>query len=97
MYGTVANIRVKAGHQDDLTKLMHEWNDELRPKISGAQTGYLVQLDSDPQDMIMIGIFDDKDSYMKNADDPGQDRWFRRTMEHLESEPDWHDGEFTEV
>ena len=97
MYGTVANIRVKSGHQGDLTKLMREWDSELRPKIPGAQTGYLVQLDSDPQDMIMIGIFDNKDVYTKNADDPEQDRWFRRMMEHLESEPDWHDGEFSEV
>ena len=97
MYGTVANIRVKAGHQGDLTKLIQEWNTERKPKIHGAQTGYLVQLDSDPQDMIMIGIFDNKDVYTKNADDPEQDRWFRRMMEHLESEPDWHDGEFTEV
>ena len=97
MYGTVANIRVKSGHQDDLIKLMQEWNDERRPKIPGAQTGYVVQLDSDPQDLIMIGIFDDKDTYVKNADDPDQDRWFRRIMEHLESEPAWHDGEFIEV
>ena len=97
MYGTVANIRVKSGHQDDLIKLMQEWNNERRPKIEGAQTGYAVQLDSGPQDMIMIGIFDNKELYRKNADDPDQDRWFRRIMEHLESEPDWHDGEFIEV
>ena len=56
-----------------------------------------MQLDSGPQDMIMIGIFDNKELYRKNADDPDQDRWFRRIMEHLESEPDWHDGEFIEV
>ena len=97
MYGTVANIRVKAGHQGDLTKLIQEWNTDRKPKIPGAVTGYLVQLDSDPQDMIIIGIFDNKDLYMKNADDPEQDRWFRRMMEHLESEPDWRDGEFIEV
>ena len=97
MYGTVANIRVKSGHQGDLTKLIQEWNADRKPKIPGAVTGYLVQLDSDPQDMIIIGIFDNKDLYMKNADDPEQDRWFRRMMEHLESEPDWRDGEFIEV
>ena len=47
--------------------------------------------------MIMIGIFENKEAYQNNANDPEQDRWFRRTMEHLESEPDWHDDEFTEV
>ena len=97
MYGTVADIRVKPGHQGDLTKLIKEWNTERKPKIPGAVSGYLVQLDSDPQDMIMIGIFESKGVYQNNANDPEQDAWFRRTMEHLESEPDWHDGQFTEV
>ena len=47
---------------------MQERNNEPRPKIAGAQMGYVVQLDSGPQDMIMIGIFDNKDLYTKNAD-----------------------------
>ena len=95
MYGTVANLRVKADHQGDLMKLIQEWNTERKPKIAGAVSGYVVRLDSDPQDMIMIGIFANKEVYQKNANDPEQDRWFQRIMEHLESEPDWHDGELS--
>jgi len=53
MYGTVANIRVKAGHGDDLKQVMIEWNAERKPKIKGASTGYLYQMDSDPQDWIL--------------------------------------------
>lgn len=96
MYGTVAHMRVKAGQQDDLVKLIGEWNAERRPKISGAVSGYMVKLDSDPQDMIMIGIFESKETFLANASDPDQDKWFKRIMEHLESEPQWHDGEFSE-
>ena len=44
----------------------------------------------------MIGIFESKETYQKNANDPDQDQWFQRIMEHLESEPQWHDGEFSE-
>ena len=95
MYGTVAHMRVKAGQQADLIKLIGEWNAERAPKISGAVSGYMVRLDNDPQDMIMIGIFENKDTYQANANDPEQDKWFRRIMEHLESEPQWHDGEFS--
>jgi hypothetical protein len=47
MYGTVANIRVRAGHQSDLTRLIQEWNTDRKPKIPGAVSGYMVQLDSD--------------------------------------------------
>jgi len=96
MYGTVAHMRVKAGHQDDLIKLIGEWNAERAPKISGAVSGYMVREDNDPQNMIMIGIFESKDTYQKNANDPDQDQWFQCIMEHLESEPQWHDGEFSE-
>jgi quinol monooxygenase YgiN len=96
MYGTVAHMRVKTGHQDDLIKLIGEWNAERAPKISGAVSGYMVREDNDPQNMIMIGIFESKETYQKNANDPDQDQWFQRIMEHLESEPQWHDGEFSE-
>jgi hypothetical protein len=63
MYGTVAQMKVKAGHQDDLIKLIGEWNAERAPKISGAVSGYMVRLDSDPQDMMMIGIFESKNRF----------------------------------
>ena len=93
MYGTVANIRVKAGHGDDLKRIMQEWNAERKPKVKGALNGYLFELDSDPQDWIIVALFEDKATYEANADDPEQDKWFRRLMEHLDGEPQWHDGE----
>jgi len=93
MYGTVANIRVKAGHEDDLKQLLVEWNYERSPNVKGAMPGYLFQLDLDPLDWIMIALFEDKESYSANAADPDQDKWFRRLMEHLDGEPQWNDGE----
>lgn len=55
--------------------------------------GYLFQMDNDPQDWIMVAMFQDKASYVANAEDPDQDRWFKRLMEHLDGEPQWNDGE----
>ena len=94
MYGTVANIRVKDGQQGDLTKLIQEWNTDRKPNISGAVSGYMMRLDSDPQDMIMIGIFENKEVYLKNADDPEQDRWYQSLRALLEADPEWEDGEY---
>ena len=74
MYGTVANIRVKAGHGDDLKRIMQQWNVERKPQVKGALSGYLFQLDSDPQDWIMVALFEDKESYEANADDPEHER-----------------------
>jgi quinol monooxygenase YgiN len=93
MYGTVAHLRVKADHGEALRHLMEEWNTDRKPNVRGALTGYLYQLDRDPQDWIMVALFQDKDFYRANAEDPAQDLWFRQFMEHLEQEPQWHDGE----
>ena len=44
----------------------------------------------------MVGLFEDKEAFISNANEPEQDRWFRRVMEHLESEHRWNDGEVYE-
>ena len=61
--------------------------------VKGALNGYLFELDSDPQDWIMVALLEDKATYEANADDPEQDKWFRQLMENLDGEPQWHDGE----
>ena len=60
-------------------------------------SGYLFQLDRDPQYWIMVALSQDKDAYRTSVDDPEQDEWSRRMMEHLEAEPQWHDGGAFEV
>ncbi|MBI2305641.1 MAG: hypothetical protein HYU86_12955 [Chloroflexi bacterium] len=93
MYGTVARIRVKTGQESVLIAKLQQWNKERKPKVKGAIAGYLFRLDSDPQDMIMVAVFQDKDTYLANADDPEQDRWYREMRQHLEADPIWQDGE----
>ena len=90
--GLLVQSRTPQKNGDALRSLTQEWNVERRPKVRGAVTGYLFELDRDSQDWIMIGIFEDKEAFMSNANDPEQDRWFWRVMEHLESEPQWNDG-----
>ena len=97
MYGTVADLRVKRGHESELRRLLEEWNRERKPKVRGALAGYLFQEEKDPQSWIMVGLFQDRDTYFANANDPEQDRWFRQLREHLESEPRWRDGEAIEA
>ena len=96
MYGTVARMRVKAGQRQALLNIMEEWNRERRPKVKGAQTSYILFSDSDPNQAILMAIFDDKDTYRANADDPEQDKWFRQFRELLEADPEWEDGEIQE-
>ena len=41
-----------------------------------------------------IAVFEDKASYEVNADDPGQDKWYRELRANLEADPEWQDGEY---
>ncbi len=93
MYGTVAHIRVKAGREEALVATMEKWAQEFSPKVEADLGGNLFRLDSDPQEMIMIAVFRDKESYVANADDPETDKWYQELRQHLEADPVWHDGE----
>ena len=93
MYGTVAHIRIKPGQEKSLIALQEEWNKTRKPKVKGAVAGYLYKLDKKPNEMIMVAVFQDKKTYVANADDPEQDKWFRRVRALLEADPVWEDGE----
>ncbi|MBI4305873.1 MAG: antibiotic biosynthesis monooxygenase [Chloroflexi bacterium] len=93
MYGTVARIRVKPGGEKALLALMDEWNKQRKGKVKGAVATYVYRLDKDPNQLVMAVVFKDKKSYTDNANDPEQDKWYRRFREQLQSDPVWDDGE----
>lgn len=93
MYGTVAHLRIKPGQEQQAAQLMEEWKQARKPNVRGAREGYLFRSDADPQSLILVAVFEDRAAYEANAEDPEQDRWFRRFAELLEGEPEWHDGE----
>ena len=84
MYGTVAYLRVKSGRQDVLVSLLEQWREERKPRVQGALDSYVFKMDADPQDWILVALFEDRESYFANANDPEQSKWFERFMEHLE-------------
>ena len=46
--------------------------------------------------MLLLAVFTDKASYVANANDPEQDRWYRGLRELLAADPTWEDGEISE-
>ncbi len=93
MFGTVAHARIKPGHAQAVMSLMEEWRRERKPKVKGALGGYLLRSEKDPNQMVMVAVFQDRDSYHANAADPERDRWYRQLREHLAEDPAWEDGE----
>lgn len=93
MYGTVARLRPKPGKEDALKAILRQWDEESKPHVKGAIATYIYQLDKDPHQWLMAVLFDDRESYVKNADDPKTDAWYRKMRELLEEDPVWEDGE----
>lgn len=91
MYGTIYQLRPKPGKETDVVALMDEWDRERRPKAKGSLGGYLFKLDKGG--MMGVAVFENKEAYVANANDPGQDAWYRRLRELLEADPEWNDGE----
>ncbi|MBI1884740.1 MAG: hypothetical protein HYS09_00190 [Chloroflexi bacterium] len=91
MYGSVFRIKPKAGKEQDVIRMMEEWNRERRPKVRGALGGYLYKLDNGG--MMAVAMFESKEAYVANAEDPGQDQWYRQFRDLLEADPEWNDGE----
>lgn len=91
MYGSVYKMRVKPGKEQDLIKLMEEWDRERRPKVKGARGGIIYRLDKGG--VMGVAVFDSKADYEANANSSEQDATYRRMRELLEADPEWNDGE----
>ena len=94
MYGTIFRMKVKRGQEQKVAELFREWDRERQPKVKGAITGLLLKPDKKRGELIGVSVFQDRASYMANADDPEQDRWYRKLRELLQADPEWEDGEY---
>lgn len=92
MYGTVYRFRVKPGKEQELQRYMEEEQAELqRLRTAGMIASYVYKLDNDGY--MGAVVWDTKERYHANANDPAQDRWYRKFRELLDADPEWNDGE----
>jgi len=94
MYGTVMIARSKVPAATILES-SRRWAAE-----KGSAAGYVDQwvMQSDDGRMVMAVRFESKDAYIKLADDPSQDEWWRtEVMPHLDGDPEWIDGEWSSL
>jgi len=95
MYGTIFRFQVKPGREADVMQLMAgeapgtEEGDRL--KGAGMRASYLFKLDNGGY--MGVAVFEDKERYVANANDPAQDQWYRRFRDMIQADPEWNDGE----
>ena len=93
MYGTVARMRVKPGQAQKLMEISDRQNKEMSPGVKGYMGEFVYRLDTDPNELILVVLFEDKQSYTANAESPDQDVRYQEVRACLESDPQWGDGE----
>jgi quinol monooxygenase YgiN len=90
-YGTVSTMRVLPGQRSEWRNATQRLAPEVR-QTPGAVVDYLFALDRDPDEFVIVSIFDSRASYWANARDPKQDRRYREFRRFLVEDPTWHDG-----
>jgi quinol monooxygenase YgiN len=88
MYGTIARIKTKPGAIDYLCQLSEKTN-----PLQGAMAEYIFQKDSDLNELWVVVVFENQESFRANAQDPDTHTKYKRILEWLVEEPEWHDGE----
>ncbi|HEX5913430.1 MAG TPA: antibiotic biosynthesis monooxygenase, partial [Rubrobacter sp.] len=90
---TVAHWKLKPGKREELVALLHRQLHEEERFISGLIVSLLYILDSDPDQGIIMAVFDSAESYRANAATPEQHRRYLEIRDLLAEEPEWNDGE----
>ena len=89
MYGTCARIRVAPGNRDKLREVVSGQRNE---EVPGFVTSYIL-FENDSDVGWLFAIFDDRETYDRNADSPAQNERYLEYRALMEDEPEWHDGE----
>lgn len=93
MFGSVFRLRPLPGHEQAMLEVMERWASERKPNVAGFVAGYVYRSASRPGEYLNTVVFQDRETYMRNADDPDQDRWYKELRVHLAGDPEWEDGE----
>jgi quinol monooxygenase YgiN len=88
MYGTIGKWRVKAGHMDAFLALLNTWQG---PEGFISMTVY--HSTDDPNVVLAAVAFASRDAYHANAQSESQHTFYNQTLQHLEGEPEWTDGD----
>ncbi len=89
MYGTIMRARTKPGQRDAFIAAMTERG---RPENNpGFLSAEVCAEDKDPNGVIAVIHFRDRDGYMANAQRPETDAEYQQMLQYLDGPPEWTD------
>ena len=94
MYGTVARLRMKPGMEERMRQTMMGYESMAVPGMIGS---LVYQMDANPQEYLLVVVFEDKEAYFANANSSEQNTRYEEMLTMLDGAPEWHDGEILPV
>ena len=94
MYGSIFRMKAIAGKEQEVVDVFDAWDKDRRPNIDGAVGGHLMRLDADSSEFIGVAVFESKEAYLANGNDPAQGEWYSKLRALLTADPEWNDGEY---
>ena len=94
MYGSIMRARLKPGRRAEYERMMRDVVPVHAAEARGLHSAELAYEAGDPDRILMIIRFRDKESYLRNAEDPRTDADSRRQLEFFEGEPEWIDVDY---
>jgi quinol monooxygenase YgiN len=91
MFGTIMRARVKPGHRDEVEKRFNEISEKYEDEGRGLVSVELAFEDKDPDRVVTVVHFTDRETYFKNADDPRTNADWELLSQHLDGPPEWID------
>ncbi len=89
MYGTVARMKVQPGKLDEFAQAM-----EMDFTPEGFLGARVLIPDVGADEVLLAVFFEDKASYLRNANDPRMHEAYSRYRALLTEDPEWTDGEW---
>lgn len=90
MYGTVAKVRVKPENREALREVVERQN---AVPVAGYVSSHMLWEDGSAGTGWLFVVFEDRDSYLRNANDPAQHARYKEFRALMEADPEWHDGD----
>ena len=91
MYGTMGKVKVKKENQQKLVETMRG---QQNANIEGFRAAWLMFPENREDEAVLVAIFENKEKYWANANDPEQDKRYQEFSQYFDSEPEWSDGEW---
>jgi len=89
VYGTIARMKVT---RENLSGLRAQFAEMEQREVPGFVGSHILEPDGWDDEILLVVFFEDKDSYVRNADDPAQNADYLKMRAFLEADPEWMDG-----